>query len=148
LPLSHSPLLSLYPSDRQVTCDPPGEAAFWVKHSEFGFSLCPSPTLPLYHSTTHPLSPSPPRCFCPTENRHPPGEAPRHCDGSHLPATAGQPPGRGHRGLYGALSHRVDPLYSETQTPCLTEPSEAGGRGGKGGGGLTATSAPTPRLAL
>src|SRR4029434_9922416 len=41
---------SLYPSKRQVTCDPPGEAAFWVKHSEFGFSLCPSPTLPLYHS--------------------------------------------------------------------------------------------------
>src|SRR4029434_5426280 len=58
--LSHSPLLSLYPSDRQVTCDPPGEAAFWVKHSEFGFSLCPSPTLPLYHSPTLPLSPSPP----------------------------------------------------------------------------------------
>ena len=61
---------------------------------------------------------------------------------------AGQPPGRGHRGLYGALSHRAEPLHSETQTPCLTEPSEAGGRGGKGGGGLTATSAPTPRLAL
>src|SRR4029434_458390 len=56
--LSHSPLLSLYPSKRQVTCDPPGEAAFWVKHSEFGFSLRPSPTLPLYHSPTLPLSPS------------------------------------------------------------------------------------------
>ena len=57
--LSHSPLLSLYPSDRQVTCDPPGEAALWVKHTEFGFSLCPSPTLPLYHSPTLPLYHSP-----------------------------------------------------------------------------------------
>ena len=59
-PLLSSPLLlSLYLSDRQVTCDPPGEAALWVKHTEFGFSLCPSPTLPLYHSTTLPLYHSP-----------------------------------------------------------------------------------------
>ena len=46
LPLSFSLFLSL--SDRQVTCDPPGEAALWVKHTEFGFSLCPS----LTHSPT------------------------------------------------------------------------------------------------
>src|SRR4029434_8019787 len=61
--LSHSPLLSLYPSDRQVTCDPPGEAALWVKHTEFGFSLCPSlllsPSPPLSLSPL-PLSSSPP----------------------------------------------------------------------------------------
>ena len=30
-----------------------------MKHTEFGFSLCPSPTLPLYHSPTLPLYHSP-----------------------------------------------------------------------------------------
>src|SRR4029434_10298687 len=42
--LSHSPTLplSLYPSDRQVTCDPPGEAALWVKHTEFGCTTHPT----------------------------------------------------------------------------------------------------------
>src|SRR4029434_3360458 len=53
LPLSHSPLLLLHSSDRQVTSDPPGEAALWVKHTEFGFSLCPS----LTHSPTLLFSP-------------------------------------------------------------------------------------------
>src|SRR4029434_4197771 len=111
LPLSHSPLFSLYPSDRQVTCDPPGEAALWVKHTEFGFSLCPSPTLPLYHSPTLPLSPSPPRCVAPTGTGDPPGESPRHCDGSHLPATRGS---ASRPGTPGALR--------SSQSPCRTAP--------------------------
>ena len=149
--LSHSPLLSLYPSDRQVTCDPPGEAALWVKHTEFGFSLCPSPTLPLYHSPTLPLYHSPTLPLYASDRQETVTRQGRHpviVTGPTSLLPAGPPPGRGHRGLYGALSHRAEPLHSETQTPCLTEPSEAGGRGGKGGGGFPATSAPTPRSTL
>src|SRR4029434_10663549 len=72
--LSPSPLLSLYPSDRQVTCDPPGEAALWVKHTEFGFSLRPS----LTHSPTHPLSHSPPLPLDASDRQEPVTRQGRH----------------------------------------------------------------------
>ena len=42
-----------------------------MKHTEFGFSLCPSPTLPLYHSTTLPLYASDRQETVTRQGRHP-----------------------------------------------------------------------------
>ena len=79
----------------------------------------------------------------PIGTRDPPGEVPRH-HGTVLPAPAGPPPGRGRLGLHGASAPSAETSRSETQTPRLTEPSDAGGRGWASEGGITPTPLPRP----